>query len=44
MIQHSHPHSHAVLNLLHDMGLVTIGTRDYADEMGAGTLTLWRVA
>jgi hypothetical protein len=26
------------------MGLVTIGTRDYADEMGAGTLTLWRVA
>lgn len=25
------------------MGVVSIGTRDYADEMGAGTLTLWRV-
>ncbi len=25
------------------MGLINIGTRDYADEMGSGTLTLWRV-
>ena len=25
------------------MGLVNVGARDYSDEMGSGTLTLWRV-